>query len=227
MNTTRLIAGTRRSFQVVGNLQAAFPTVPIFTTTQKDEQEDQSVLANNTILPPLPEVEVARPPDPPPDNFEGTVATGVSTLAADGTMHPPAQVMMNQPVSHATQREEAREFQIFMSNSEIAMRTAAGEENKLCRGGCYKFFPNDMDGRHTYSSCPFRRVDRVRELALPFLRRFRQQNAPLNRKVSSLLADPNKLTAAFCQSHHSTRGITVLVPSCQCKTISISCYALS
>ena len=92
--------------------------------------------------------------------------------------------------------EEAKEFKIFISNSEIAMRTAAGEEDKLCWEGCYKFFPSDLDRKHTYTTCPFRRV---REHALPYLRRFRQHNSPLNRKLSSLLAEPNWLTAAFCQ----------------------------
>ena len=90
---------------------------------------------------------------------------------------------MNQPVQPATLLEETREFQIFISNSEIAMRTAAGEDDKLCWGGCYKFFPNETDGKHTYAACPFRRVDKVREHALPFLRRFSLQNGPLNRKV--------------------------------------------
>ena len=88
------------------------------------------------------------------------------------------------------------------------MRMAAGEENKLCWGGCYKFFPNDSDGKHTYASCPFRRVDRVREHALPFLKRFRQQNGTLNRRVSSLLADLDRLTAAFCQPHAAQGSIS-------------------
>ena len=127
------------------------------------------------------------------------MATGVSTIAADRTALPHTQALMSQPVPAAVLLEEVREFKIFISNSEIAMRTAAGEEDKLCWGECYKFFPQDTDGRHTYTACPFRRVDRVREHALPYLRRFRQQNGSLNRKVSSLLAEPNRLTASFCQ----------------------------
>ena len=106
----------------------------------------------------------ARPDGPPPD-FEGTVATGISTLAADRTFLPNSQVLLNkpipqatlnQPVPQSTLMEEAREYKIFLSNSEIAMQTAAGEEDKLCWGGCYKFFPEDTDGRQTYAACPFR-----------------------------------------------------------------------
>ena len=209
ITTTRLVSGTRRSTHL-GNTNSAFTAAPIFTTTLDDENDD------GTMLPPLPEVRVARPDGPPPD-FDGTVATGVSTLAADRTFVPNSQVLLNQPMPQAmlhqpvpqsTLLEEAREYKIFLSNSEIAMRTAAGEENKLCWGGCYKFFPEDTDGRHTYAACPFRRVDRVREHALPFLRRFRQQNGPLNRKVSSLLADPDKLTAAFCNPTTASGGIS-------------------
>ena len=87
------------------------------------------------------------------------------------------------------------------------MRTAAGEEEILCWGGCYKFFPSDTDGRHTYTMCPFIRVDRVREHALPCLKRFRHQNGPLNRKIFFLLVDPNRLTAAFCQPPVGEGGI--------------------
>ena len=190
INTTRLVAGTRRAAPYANN---AFTTTPVFTVGAFGNDEE------NTILPPLPEIRVQRPPGPPPDNIDGSVITGASTMAADGTAIPNAQAMMAQPVSAAVLMEEAKEFKIFISNSEIAMRTAAGEEDKLCWGGCHKFFPNDTDGRHTYTTCPFRRVDRVREHALPYLKRFRQHNGPLNRKVSSLLAEPNRLTAAFCQ----------------------------
>ena len=199
ITTTRLIAATKKtpSYQ-----NTAFPTVPIFTATTEAEEEE------HTVLPPLPEIQLQRPPGPPPDNMDNTVASGISTMAADRTLLPTAPIFGTQPVPNATLMEEAREFQIFMSNSEIAMRTAAGEEDKLCWGGCYKFFPNDSDGKHTYSACPFRRVDRVREHALPYLRRFRQQNGPLNRRVSSLLADPDRLTAAFCQPHSSRGGIS-------------------
>ena len=197
--TTRLVAGTRRA---TSYSNAAFTTAPIFTTTAVGEEDEQ------TILPPLPEIRVQRPLGPPPDNMDGTIATGMSTIAADRTFNPNIQVMAAHPVPQATLLEEAKEFQIFISNSEIAMRTAAGEEDKLCWGGCFKFFPNDSDGRHTYASCPFRRVDRVREHALPFLKRFRQHNGPLNRRVSSLLADPDRLTAAFCQPHATQGGIS-------------------
>ena len=195
INTTRLISGTRRSTAYANN---AFMTNPVFAVNPLEGDQDNQT-PQHPILPPLPEIEVQRPPGPPPDNTDMTIATGISTIAADRTALPNAQALMLQPVPTATLMEEAREFQIFISNSEIAMRTAAGEENKLCWGGCYKFFPNDSDGRHTYTSCPFRRVDRVREHALPFLKRFRQQNGPLNRKVSSLLSEPERLTAAFCQ----------------------------
>ena len=202
IKTTQLVAGTRRQI-LPSNSSAAFPTIPIFTTQADEEQE------HLTLLPPLPEIQVARPPGPPPDQLDATVATGISTLAADRTIaHPFGHVMAAQPVPHATLMEEAKEFQIFLSNSEIAMRAAAGEEDKLCWGGCFKFFPNDTDGRHTYAACPFRRVDRVREHALPHLKRFRQQNGPLNRRVSSLLADPDRLTAAFCYPATQNGGIS-------------------
>ena len=201
IKTTQLVAGTRRQAYYT-NPTSAFPTVPVFTS-HADEEQDQ-----NTFLPPLPEVQVARPPGPAPDQLDGTVATGISTLAADRTAYPYGQAIISPPVPQAVLMEEAKEFQIFLSNSEIAMRTAAGEEDKLCWGGCYKFFPGDSDGKHTYAACPFRRVDRVREHALPHLRRFRQQNGPLNRKVSSLLADPDRLTAAFCQPANGRGGIS-------------------
>ena len=199
IQTTRLVAATRRpqSFSTT-----AYPTVPIFMAGTDGEEVDP------TTLPPVPEVQVTRPPGLPPPDMDGTVATGVSTLAADRTFLPQAQPPLAHPVPQSVLLEEAREFQIFMSNSEIAMRTAAGEENKLCWGGCYKFFPGDSDGKHTYSSCPFRRVDRVREHALPYLKQFRQNNGPLNRRVSSMLADPDKLTAAFCQPIVNDGGIT-------------------
>ena len=203
INTTRLVAGTRRSTAYANN---AFPTVPIFTTGLAGETEQ------NPILPPLPEVEVQRPPGPSPDGMDGSVASGMTSLAADWTMAAPhAHTLLSQPVPATTLIEEAREFQIFIrifiSNSEIAMRTAAGEEERLCWGGCYKFFPGDSDGKHTYTMCPFRRVDRVREHALPYLKRFRQQHVPLNHKISSLLAEPNRLTAAFCQPTNEGGGI--------------------
>ena len=191
INTTRLVAGTRRAVSYANN---AFPTTPLFTVAARGNEEEQQ-----PALPPLPEVQVQRPPGPPPDNTDHTIATGISTMAADGTVAPNNHALITQPVPASVLIDEAREFQIFISNSEIAMRTAAGEENKLCWGGCYKFFPGETDGKHTYTSCPFRRVDKVREHALPQLRRFRQHNGPLNRKVSSLLAEPNRLTAAFCQ----------------------------
>ena len=47
---------------------------------------------------------------------------------------------MQQPVAAVTLAEEAREIQFFLSNSEIAMRTAAGEENKLCWAAATSFF---------------------------------------------------------------------------------------
>ena len=195
INTTRLISGTRRATTYANN---AFITNPVLTLNPLGNLQETSNL-QDPALPPLPEIEVQRPPGPPPENMDATVATGISTIAADRTAVPNPHVLIAQPVAASTLMEEAREFQIFISNSEIAMRTAAGEEDRLCWGGCFKFFPDDSDGKHTYTSCPFRRVDRVREHALPFLKRFRQQNGPLNRKVSSLLAEPDKLTAAFCQ----------------------------
>ena len=200
INTTRLISGTKSRTSAYAN--NAFPAVPIFTVGAHGETQDQP------ILPPLAEIEVQRPQGLPPDGMDGTVATGISTIAADRTAFPTVHTMTAQPVPATTLVEEAREFQIFISNSEIAMQTAAGEENKLCWGGCYKFFPNDTDGRHTYTACPFRMVDKVREHALPYLQRFRQQNGPLNRKVSSLLAEPNRLTAAFCQTTSEMGGIS-------------------
>ena len=132
INTTRLVAGTRRAPQLT-NSNAAFTTAPIFAATVNGDDDER------TFLPPLPEVRVARPPGLPPDNFDASVATGISTIAGDRTTHANTQVFVSQPVAQETLREEAREFQIFMSNSEIAMRAAAGEEDKLCWGGCYKF----------------------------------------------------------------------------------------
>ena len=123
-------------------------------------------------------------------------------------MSPQPQMLINQPVPQATLIEEAKEFQIFVSNAELTMRTATREENKLYWGGCYKFFPEDSDGRHIYASRPFRSLNKVREYALPFLRRFRQKNGSLNRRVSSLLPNPGRLTAAFYQPSSGHSGIT-------------------
>ena len=72
-----------------------------------------------------------------------------------------------------------------------------------------KFLTERQCGRHTYASCSFRRIDRIREHALPFLlQRFRQQNGPLNKKASSLLADPDRLIATFCELYVNNDGIT-------------------
>ena len=199
ITTTRLVAGTRRPVAYGNN---AFPTTPVFAMGTLNESEQ------NPMLPPLPEVEIQRPPGPPPDGMDSTVASGITTMPVDRPTDSTVPAMLGQPVPAATLIEEAKEFSIFISNSEIAMRTAAGEENKLCWGGCYKFFPNDTDGKHTYTTCPFRRVDRVRAHALPFLRQFRDRNGPLNRKVSSLLAEPHRLTAAFCQPTTGSGGIS-------------------
>ena len=84
--------------------------------------------------------------------FDGTVATSISTLTADRTLYLQSQIILAQPIPHSTLREEAKEFSIFMRNSEIAMRAAAGEERKLCWGGYYKFFPEESDGKDMYAT---------------------------------------------------------------------------
>ena len=109
----------------------AFLTNPVFTVGPMDNGNEAQAL-QNPALSPLPEVEVQRPPGIPPENMDGTVATGVSTMARDRTAFPTAQSLIAQPVPASTLMEEAREFQIFISNSEIAMRTAAGDEDRLC-----------------------------------------------------------------------------------------------
>ena len=104
----------------------AFATTPVFTTGAIGDSEE------NLILPPLPDVEVQQAPGPPPNNMDGTVASVITTMAADHTIAPNAHVFIGQPVPTATLLEEVRGFQIFIGNSEIAMRSAAGEEEKLC-----------------------------------------------------------------------------------------------
>ena len=110
IKTTRLITGTRRANHF-GNTNSAFSTTPMFATTVGNDNDEY------TLLPPLPEVQVARPPGPPPDNLDGTVATEISTLTADITAYAQLQILLGQPVPLATLQEEAREFQIFLSNS--------------------------------------------------------------------------------------------------------------
>ena len=136
------------------------------------------------------------------------MATGISTIAAATTAIPNPHTIVGHMVPASTLVDKAQEFQIFISSSEIAMWTAVGEEDKMCWGRCLKFFPNDTDGKHTYTKCPLRLVDRVRKHALPHLRKFKLQNGLLNRKVSSLLAKPNRLTAAFCQPISEKGGIS-------------------
>ena len=79
IQTTRLVAATRRPQSFV---HTAFPTVPIFMTGAEGEEEDM------TALPSITKVQVNRPPGLPPTDMDGTVATGVSTLAADRTFLP-------------------------------------------------------------------------------------------------------------------------------------------
>ena len=64
----------------------------------------------NPILPPLPEVEIQRPPGPPPDNMDGTVASGITTIAADCTAVPNIHVrlLLNQyQLQHFWRRHES------------------------------------------------------------------------------------------------------------------------
>ena len=124
INTTRLVARTRRA---TGYNNNAFPTAPIFAMNTTGSEE-----INDIPLPLLPEIEVQRPPGPPPDRMDDSVATGISTMAADGTIIPTTHALVSHPVPAVVLVKEAREFQIFISNSEIVMRTAAREEDKLC-----------------------------------------------------------------------------------------------
>ena len=103
MNTTRLVVGRRRATQL-SNTNSAFMMAPTFAATVDEENEA------GTALPPLPEVQVARPPGPPPNSLDGPVKTGLSTPAADRTIYTNVQILMNQPVPQATLREEARAF---------------------------------------------------------------------------------------------------------------------
>ena len=68
-NTWLVLAGMRWATQF-SNSNSVFLTAPLFATTINEEQEAASA------LPPLPEIQVDKPSGPPPDQFDGTVATG-------------------------------------------------------------------------------------------------------------------------------------------------------
>ena len=55
----------------------AFLTTPVFTLGTVNEEEE------NPVLPPSSEVEIQQPPSPPPDGMDGTVASGITTMAAE------------------------------------------------------------------------------------------------------------------------------------------------